>query len=439
MFRKLLDIFKDEPELELEPQIKTQKSKKLLIIAHNHPLFFPGGAEIFAYDLFKAIRDNTHYESFFLGAASAAHRSIHTGTPFQTLVDAPDEALFWGDAFDYFYQSQKILNFMYIDFKNFLKQLQPDVLHFHHTIRIGVEALQIARQTLPNSKIVFTLHEFILMCNRHGQMIRQNNNELCDRASSDRCHQCFPEITPQQFMMREIFIKTHLNLVDKFIAPSNFLANRFIDWGIDSEKIIVLENGRNLLDASPKRTISKGENRNSFAFFGQINPYKGVILLLKAISYLANNNFTNFRLEIFGNLVLGFDGLETEFFQLLEENKDNVTFHGKYKTEEVAELIKPIDWVVVPSTWWENSPLVIQEVFMHKRPIICSNIGGMAEKVEDNVTGLHFRVGDRISLANTLKKAATEHGLWDKLSKNIQPRLSMEKSAKEHVNLYDSL
>ncbi len=38
--------------------------KKALIIAHNHPQFFPGGAEIFAYDLFKAIRSHTEYQPF---------------------------------------------------------------------------------------------------------------------------------------------------------------------------------------------------------------------------------------------------------------------------------------------------------------------------------------------------------------------------------------
>ncbi len=54
------------------------------------------------------------------------------------LVDAEDEALFWGGSFDYFYQSQQVLNFIYLDFKHFLQELQPDVIHFHHTIRFGV-------------------------------------------------------------------------------------------------------------------------------------------------------------------------------------------------------------------------------------------------------------------------------------------------------------
>jgi len=426
--------------LQVEKQKETQKkTKKVLIIAHNHPLFFPGGAEIFAYDLFKTIRATTHYQPFFLGAAAGINRKVHTGTPFQMLVDAPDEALFWGDAFDYFYQSQKILNFIYVDFKNFLIELKPDVIHFHHTMRIGLEAIQIARQTLPNVKIVYTLHEFILMCNRDGQMIRKHNDELCENAAPDRCHQCFPEITPQQFKMREAFIKAHLDLVDLFISPSQFLANRFIDWGIPRKKMVVMENGRQVSQPAPHRSLTTGEKRNVFGFFGQVNPYKGVILLLEAVGYLVKHNFTDLRVEIFGNVAVGFPQLQEKFFKLVEENQENVTYHGKYKQDEIPELIAEIDWVVVPSTWWENSPLVIQEVFMHKRPIICSNIGGMAEKVEDDFTGLHFRARNHVSLANTMRKACTEKGLWERLVGNIAPRLSLEESAKQHVDLYDKL
>ena len=66
-----------------------------------------------------------------------------------------------------------------------------------------------------------------------------------------------------------------------------------------------------------------------------------------------------------------------------------------------------VDWVVVPSIWWENSPLVIQEAFLHGRPVICSDIGGMAEKVDDGVNGLHFRTGDPRSLAQAIRRATS--------------------------------
>jgi glycosyltransferase involved in cell wall biosynthesis len=422
--------------LQLE---KPAKTKKVLIVAHNHPKFTPGGAEIVAYDLFNTIRDQTDYQPFFLAAVANEDRKIHTGTPFQTLVDSDDEILFWGGGFDYFYQSQNITNFMYVDFKTLLQELQPDVIHFHHVIRIGLEAIQIARQVLPQVKIVFTIHEFMLMCLRDGQMVRKHNGELCEKAAPDRCHQCFPEISPQKFKVRESFIKAHLNLVDLFISPSQFLADRFIDWGIPAAKMNVLENGRQIVAAAPHRTLKTGENRNVFGYFGQINPYKGVILLMQAAEYLSKNGFVDFRIELFGNLTTGFPEFRAKFTEILDDCRDFITLHGKYKNEEMGELIKLVDWVIVPSTWWENSPLVIQEVFMHQRPIICSNIGGMAEKVVDNQTGLHFKVNNYLSLADKIKQACSDQDLWNNLVGNITPRLSIESCAEEHIKLYDSL
>jgi glycosyltransferase involved in cell wall biosynthesis len=426
---------------------KKQKTKKVLIVAHNHPNFSPGGAEIVAYDLFNTIRDReaarvrdrTYYEPFFLAAVANEERKIHTGTPFQTLVDSNDEILFWGGSFDYFYQSQNIANFMYVDFKTLLQELQPDVIHFHHIIRLGLEAIQIARQVLPEVKIVFTIHEFILMCLHDGQMVRKHNNELCEKATPDRCHQCFPEITPQKFKSRETFIKAHLDLVDCFISPSQFLADRFITWGLPTSKMQVLENGRKIMEAAPPRTLAEGEKRNTFGYFGQINPYKGVILLMQAAEYLSKNGFTDFRIELFGNVTPAFPEFQKKFAKMLDKCRDFVTLHGKYKNEEMCELIKTVDWAIVPSTWWENSPLVIQEIFMHQRPIICSNIGGMVEKVSHEQTGLTFKVNNYFSLAETIKRACIEENLWSKLVQNIEPRLSIESSADRHIELYDSL
>src|ERR1044071_6965300 len=82
------------------------------------------------------------------------------------------------------------------------------------------------------------------------------------------------------------------------------------------------------------------------------------------------------------------------------------------------------DWVVVPSIWWENSPLVIQEAFQHGRPVICSDIGGMAEKVTHGVNGLHFRRGDAHSLAAAMRRAVDTPGVCEKLrsgTPHVQP------------------
>jgi glycosyltransferase involved in cell wall biosynthesis len=420
---------------------KTPKAsrQKLLIVAHNHPHFFPGGAEIIAYDLFRTMRDQGVLQPFFMGGVAEGDRKVHTGTPFQTLTDAEDEILFWGANFDYFLQSQNIKSFMYLDFKLFLEKLRPDIIHFHHTMRIGLEALQIARQVLPNVKIIYTLHEYIFICNRDGQMVRKHNNELCSEYSPSRCNQCFPDITAADFKTREVFIKAHLQHVDMFISPSEFLAKRFIDWGIPEAKMTVLENGRKVEPPAPFRPLTATGRRNVFGYFGQINPYKGATLAFKAVEYLVKGGFTDFRLEVFGNIEQQTDTFKKDFYKFLDKYNANVGFHGKYNNADIPELMRQVDWVIVPSTWWENSPLVIQEAFMHKRPIIASDIGGMAEKVEHNVTGLHFQVRNEISLARRIKEAAEDQDLWDRLMHNIAPRLSLEACAEEHYKIYEQL
>jgi glycosyltransferase involved in cell wall biosynthesis len=103
----------------------------------------------------------------------------------------------------------------------------------------------------------------------------------------------------------------------------------------------------------------------------------------------------------------------------ITDGANNVTLAGQYAHDDLPRLMAEVDWVVVPSRWWENSPLVIQEAFLHKRPVICSNIGGMAEKVTDGVDGLHFRAGDPRSLARVLERATTSPALWESLRAGI--------------------
>ena len=113
-----------------------------------------------------------------------------------------------------------------------------------------------------------------------------------------------------------------------------------------------------------------------------------------------------------------------------------VTNAGPYQNEDLPERMQSVDWVIIPSVWWENSPLVIQEAFMHRRPILTSNIGGMAEKVTHDVDGLHFQAGNPADIADTIERAVTEKGLWDRLESGIRPVFKVQDSVAEHERLY---
>jgi glycosyltransferase involved in cell wall biosynthesis len=91
---------------------------------------------------------------------------------------------------------------------------------------------------------------------------------------------------------------------------------------------------------------------------------------------------------------------------LLARTSVRVHFAGPYVRRELYRLMAAIDWVVVPSIWWGNSPLVIEEAPAHRRPVVCSDIGGMAEKVRPGKDGFHFPVGDALTLARLLVRLA---------------------------------
>ena len=95
-----------------------------------------------------------------------------------------------------------------------------------------------------------------------------------------------------------------------------------------------------------------------------------------------------------------------------------------------------VQWVVVPSIWWENAPLVIQEAFQHRRPVIASGIGGMAEMVKDGVNGLHVQPDDPIDLARVMRRAIEEAGLHKQLMQGIRPARDIDACALEHLSLF---
>ena len=116
-----------------------------------------------------------------------------------------------------------------------------------------------------------------------------------------------------------------------------------------------------------------------------------------------------------------------------------MTLIGRYDHAALPRLMANVDWVVFPSIWWENSPLVIQEAFLHGRPVICGGIGGMAEKVTDGVNGLHFRARDPRSLAQTIRGAVSSPDLWETLRSGIPEVCKIEDSVATLSDIYQTL
>jgi glycosyltransferase involved in cell wall biosynthesis len=418
---------------------KRRGAKRVLQICHNHPRLRPGGAEVYAYELHRHLRDSSQWEPVFLARSGPPHSPEampEDGTRISPVKGEGLEFLLHTEGldFDWMFGTMRHRKDLYTeDLRGFLLALRPDVVHFQHTLFIGYDAIREVRRTLPGVPIIYTLHEFLPICHNKGQMVRTLDRSLCGEASPRRCAECFPGIEPDQFLLRERFIRAALDLVDLFVAPSATLRERYIEWGIPRERILLEDYGR---VPPPPAEAERPAPHETLGIFGQVNPYKGFDLLLRAMQALGPEAP---KLRLHGaNLDLQEHGFRDEIAALLAATP-GVTDVGPYPPERAGEMMAAVDWVVVPSIWWENSPLVIQEAFAAGRPVICSDVGGMAEKVTDGVSGLHFQVGDPESLAATIRRAVTTPGLWEQLREGIPPAHPMTDHAAVLTSTYESL
>jgi glycosyltransferase involved in cell wall biosynthesis len=414
---------------------------QILMMSHGHPAFSIGGAEVASYNLFQGLNGLPDVRCHYLARVGPPIQP-HRGTPFMTLRQKQHETLMFANDYDYFRLSNRDLDTLSRDFCKFVDDVNPDIVHFHHFLGFGLEAIRAVRRVRPNAPIVATLHEYLSICNNHGQMVKAKTGQLCRRASPAECGVCFPDIGASVLHKRELFIKTLFDQVDMFVSPSHFLVDRYADWGLAGDKLTFLENGLEIGEIAPPRPLCAGKpRRNRFAYFGQLNQFKGIKVLVEAVARVPAEIWgTDSVLCVFGgNLEVQPESFQQEFRRLVQMAGRRVRFFGSYRSPDLPELMREIDWVVVPSTWWENSPVVIQEAFLHGRPIICSDIGGMAEKVRHRVDGLHFRAGSAESLVDRLTEILHNPDLWERLRGRIRRPISAAEAAEQHLALYRQL
>ena len=308
------------------------------------------------------------------------------------------------------------------NFAKLIKELKPDIAHVGHLNHLSTGLVdELHKQNIP---IVFTLHDFWLMCPR-GQFLtrsigKENNFELCsgqnDRKCAISCYSVYfsgreeyqeSDISNWSNWVHNRMIETKsiVSKIDLFIAPSKYLRDRFVaDFAIPKSKIILLDYGfpTEYLTTSEK---SKDQPYYTFGYIGTHIPAKGVNMLIEAfkqISYPA-------KLLIWGHK----DDQSSKALKLLSESsKFPVEFKGQYVNKNLAdEVFSKVDCIVVPSVWAENSPLVIHEAQACKIPVITADYGGMKEYVQHKINGLLFEHRNIGSLTERLNFAVNNPDL----------------------------
>jgi glycosyltransferase involved in cell wall biosynthesis len=380
------------------------KAPSVCIIAHAHPDFSKGGGETAAYRQFQTLAgegwDARFVAAVELPGGQPPSDRGETVAPYGEreylygVGGMEEDRLWWRSA-----EERRAL-------VRLLASLNAEVYHFHHYWRVGLDLIAELAEARPDARFVMTLHEMLAICSHHGQMVRTRSRELCRKETPQRCFTCFPEQTLERLRLRKALMLAGLRPFHHFIYPSHFIAERYRAWGLPPDRGTVLENylGDDLL-ATPRQLGDSVRLAGRFAFFGQPTEFKGLDILIPAFVAALQENPT-LRLAIHGTtadeVLRFFPSLE----KAIADAAERLTFAGRYDAADVLDLMASAGWVVMPSVWWENSPVVIQEARRAGTPLLVSGIGGMAEKVQDGVDGLHFRAGSVPDLARAMLDAA---------------------------------
>ena len=417
---------------------------RILLVSHKYPPYALGGVEVYTYHLARALGARHKVAVFFRhddreGPSFVEHDGDDDGVLMRRVSCSPTGlgASVPGEFFDTFLNRQIEDSFSW-----FVAQFQPDVIHIQHVMALSARLLHLAR--CANLPVLLTLHDYWFICG-NSQLIWPDAQICQGKAWGMNCVRCAaaarfpsavaawlrPALAPL-FVYRDWVVKGAALQATRFVSPSRFLIGQYAAAGFPEERFTYLENGIPL--AHIRRVAwrpSDGPLR--VTFLGSLAWQKGVHVLVEAFNCLPTGVA---RLRIWGDPTV-FPDYGDHLGHVLDH--PDAQLMGRIANERVGEILADSDVMVVPSLWYENSPVVIQEARAAGVPVVASGHGALAEKVRHGVDGLLFPPGDVAALRGTLQRLVDEPELLPRLREGVSPPAGIREHVAQLETLYQQI
>ena len=430
---------------------------RIMYVVHGFPPRVHTGTESYTYHLARSLAAKNDVSAFYLyrdkgSPLYAVERKKMDGVECAGVnYDVMTDATKFRDTY-----RNPHLNAI---FEKCLEEFRPDVVHPTYLLAgLSIEFVELARQA--GAKVVVTLTDFLPLCLR-GQLL-DYRGEVCTGPETDyKCSECvwmvkrmrkglvesvrlgLLHIGPVAYLARRIIarmisgrrrnIKEALKAADAIITPTLALQRQYLKWGLPREKMLHLGYG---IDAKPFAGFARNPSDViRFGFIGQALPHKGLHVLLRAAELLKDREF---QLVVYAGTDLPgsreyIDGLK----DLMSHR--HVSWKGTFPFDRIAEAYADFDVLVVPSLWYENSPLVVLYAQQSRTPLIVSDFGGLTEFVRDGETGLVFEPGNANALADAMSRFMESPSLCPRMAEKIEPPQSSDEHAERIMKIYTGL
>ncbi len=278
----------------------------------------------------------------------------------------------------------------YRELRALIRRERPDLVHFHNTLPLVSPAGYYAAKA-EGVPVIQTLHNYRLLC---PVALFFRDGQVCEDCMGKAVpwpgvvHGCYRGSLAASGVIATMLtvhraLRTWTEMVDFYVALTEFARNKFIEGGLPARKIVVKPN---FVAPDPGR----GQGGGGYALFvGRLAPEKGTGTMLAAWDLLG----TRFPLKIVG------DGPLKDQVVRVAARRSDVEWLGHRPVADVHALMRKADMLVFPSQWYETFGRVAAEAFAAGTPVIAADIGAVAELVEHGRTGLKFRPGDPEDLA----------------------------------------
>jgi glycosyltransferase involved in cell wall biosynthesis len=344
--------------------------------------------------------------------------------------------------------------------------LKPTIAHFHTlNAAAGLRHLEAAKAV--NARTVVTYHTGGISCPQTGLL--ENGVSPCDgRLEITRCTRCrfanrgMPEALANILAripatrgneidgsfrarllssrsMTEAFIRSFrsaVELIDVFHIQSRWIREVLRANGVPDKKIAFVEMGVSqspvAITASPVDDFCDARPLQ-LVFAGRCSDTKGIETILEALERIDS------RAPITMTL-LGPGWFSDYGRRLLKPFQRDKRLHPPRAVASETMLceLAQHDACLVPSVWLETGPLAVYEAMAAGLPVIGSRLGGIEERVRDNVDGLLFPPGDAKKLASIIENLLASPNTLDRLRKNIRPQRTFDDMARELDLIYRS-
>ncbi len=380
---------------------------RIALVVHKFPPSSIGGTEIYTLNVARELARRGHTVFVFYRHDQATSPAMvwEKQEGFSTCrVSRPKPMSALAQFLDTFYNPD-----VERAFDRFLDETRPDLVHFQHVMLLSYRLISRVKQR--GRPALLTLHDYWFICS-NSQLIWPDAQVCRGKAWGLNCARCalariqagrialLRPLAAPALQVRDALVRQAGLRADRLIAPSHFLIQQYIQAGFPAGRFIYLENGIDVerIRRYPRQPSTDGRLR--FTYLGSLAWQKGVHILVKAFRDIPPDQA---MLRIYGSPAV-FPEYAAHLRQLA--NPANTFFEGEVPNEQVGRVLAETDVVVVvPSLWYENSPVVIQEAFAAGVPVIASNLGALPEKV--GAAGWLFPAGDAGKLQALLEQFIT--------------------------------